>query len=377
MEYNISVSKKDVRKNRRSRARQVFLLFLIGVLAAGTTWGTIQLLSLAFGHQKAETESTLEIAIDSGSEASETRKKADETKRRKRTVLCSVRDDEAPEISLKGAETKVLILGTEYEDDGASVEDNCDYDVEIVKEGEVDAKVAGTYEIKFKAKDRMGNMSEKKRTVRVVDPASGERVIYLTFDDGPGEHTGRLLDVLAKYGVKATFFVTGYGDDAIIKREFDEGHTVALHTNTHNYAYVYSSVENYFADLYMVRDRVQRITGLAPNLIRFPGGSSNTISAVYARGIMSTLVGEVGRRGFYYADWNISSGDAGGAGTAGAVYANVVGRLGDGQYVVLQHDVKGFSVDAVEGIIQYGLENGYTFLPMNETSFLAHHGVNN
>jgi peptidoglycan/xylan/chitin deacetylase (PgdA/CDA1 family) len=93
---------------------------------------------------------------------------------------------------------------------------------------------------------------------------------------------------------------------------------------------------------------------------------------------MSVLVGEVERRGFQYADWNLSSGDAGGASTADQVYDNVVSRLGDGRYIVLQHDVKGFSVDAVERIIQYGQANGYIFLPLtNDSPFLAHHGVNN
>jgi peptidoglycan/xylan/chitin deacetylase (PgdA/CDA1 family) len=213
-----------------------------------------------------------------------------------------------------------------------------------------------------------------------VDPNNGNRIVYLTFDDGPSDaYTNRLLDILAKYGVKATFFVTGSGDDALIKREFDEGHTVALHSSSHSYAYIYANVDNYFADLYAIRDRVQRITGYAPSLIRFPGGSSNTVSALYDGGmkIMSYLTAEVERRGFNYADWNVSSGDAGGATTADQVFENVVYRLSEGRSVVLQHDVKGFSVDAVERIIQYGQANGYTFLPMTSDSFMAHHGVNN
>ena len=116
---------------------------------------------------------------------------------------------------------------------------------------------------------------------------------------------------------------------------------------------------------------------MAPTLIRFPGGSSNPVSALYSKGIMSRLVGAVGARGFRYADWNVSSGDAGGASTSEQVFNNVVSRFDDGQYVVLQHDTMGFSVDAVERIIQYGMENGYTFLPMDNESYLAHHGVNN
>lgn len=351
------VYNEDVKRSRFG----VKQILLVGVLAAGVTWGTTQLLGAI---QKGKSTTNGEVTL---------------VKRKKRSVLCSVRDDEAPEIVLEGGETRVLKLGEEYEEEGARVEDNCDEDVEVIREGEVNVKVAGVYEVKYTAKDRAGNENVKMKTVRVINPADGDRVVYLTFDDGPGEYTGRLLDILAKYGVKVTFFVTGRGEDDLIKREFEEGHTVALHSYSHNYAYIYANAENYFADLYAIQDRVQGITGVQPTLIRFPGGSSNTISARYDGGtrIMSFLSGEVERRGFSYADWNVSSGDAGGASSAEEVFENVVNRWGEGQYVVLQHDVKEFSVDAVERIVIYGLENGYTFLPMNNDSFLAHHGVNN
>ena len=289
-----------------------------------------------------------------------------------------VEDKIAPSITLNGTENKTIIRGAAYDEEGAIAKDNCDEEVSVDIDGVVNINVDGEYSLKYKAKDEAGNEAEKTRVVKVVNPETGNKIIYLTFDDGPGEFTGRLLDILAEYGVKVTFFVTGRGDDSLIKREYDEGHTVALHTNSHDYAYVYSSVNNYFTDLYAIRDRVKRITGYTPTLIRFPGGSSNMISAQYSKGIMSVLVGEVGRRGFQYADWNLSSGDAGGASTADQVYNNVVSRLGDGRYVVLQHDIKGFSVDAVERIIQYGQANGYIFLPLTSSSpFLAHHGVNN
>ncbi|MBR3233154.1 polysaccharide deacetylase [Candidatus Saccharibacteria bacterium] len=311
------------------------------------------------------------------SEVAEDEEAVTQRERGTRDFICDVRDVSAPEMVLNGLEMRAVALGAEYAEEGVMVKDNCDRFVEVMGEGEVNTSVAGVYEVKYRARDRAGNESEKVRTVRVVNPSAGERVVYLTFDDGPSEHTGRLLDVLKKYGVKVTFFVTGRGDDALIKREFEEGHTVALHTNTHNYAYLYSSDAAYFEDLYAVRDRVRRLTGTAPTLIRFPGGSSNTVSALYSRGIMSRLVGAVEARGFRYVDWNVSSGDADGAKTADNVFVNVVTRFGEGQYVVLQHDTMGFSVDAVEGIIQYGLENGYTFLPMNADSYLAHHRVNN
>ncbi len=113
--------------------------------------------------------------------------------------------------------------------------------------------------------------------------------------------------------------------------------------------------------------------------MRFPGGSSNTISAKYNRGIMSRLVGEVGARGFIYFDWNVSSGDAGGTTTSTGVYNNVVNQLGRyrGGAVVLQHDIKSFSVDAVESILKYGQEHGFSFQRLTAESFTAHHSVLN
>ena len=223
-------------------------------------------------------------------------------------------------------------------------------------------------------------ISEENDVEETYIPPVSNGTIYLTFDDGPGAHTARLLDILKKYDVKVTFFVTGSGDDALIAREYNEGHAIGLHTFSHNYSYVYSSMDNFFADLYKIQNRVKNITGYTSYLMRFPGGSSNTVSARHDGGarIMSKLAKEVTARGFAYFDWNVSSGDAGGATDSTTVYYNVVNRIKvGGDSVVLQHDVKGCSVDAVERIIQWGLANGYTFKKLDMASPTAHHGVNN
>ena len=283
----------------------------------------------------------------------------------------TIKDDEAPKIKINGSKNKTIIIGSKYNDEGATVSDNCSTP-ELKTEGSVDPNTLGTYTIKYTATDEANNTSTEERKVYVKNKEAGSRVIYLTFDDGPGAYTNQLLDILKKYNVKVTFFVTGKGDDSIIKREYDEGHTVALHTNTHNYNYIYSSQENYFEDLYAIRNRVKRITGIESNIIRFPGGTSNTVSKISMR----ELAKEVTNRGFYYFDWNVSSGDAGGTTTSDGVYNNVISNLKSGSSVVLQHDIKKFSVDAVERIIQYGLDNGYTFKALDETSPVVHHGAN-
>lgn len=291
--------------------------------------------------------------------------------------FCETMDEEAPTIALNGVETLYIKRGGSYDEPGAVASDSCDI-VEIMISGEVDTNTVGDYVIKYQSMDNSENITTATRTVHVVPEWYG--TIFLTFDDGPWTDTNRLLDILKKYNVKATFFVTGNGDDAVIKREYDEGHTVALHTWSHDYSYVYSSVENYFNDLALIQNRVKNITGYTPTLIRFPGGSSNTVSRRYDGGthIMSTLVQEVTKRGFTYFDWNISSGDAGSTTIPYEVYLNVINNLKPNDAsVVLQHDSKNFSIDAVEAIIQYGLSNGYTFDRLTTDSPTAHHPVNN
>lgn len=285
-------------------------------------------------------------------------------------------DETPPSITLNGGSDITIAVNSEYHDDGVKAYDARGETV-VTMEGSVNTAVEGEYTIKYIAMDESGNVAEIERKVRVIVP-SGR--VYLTFDDGPGPYTADLLETLAKYGVKATFFVTGAGDDDLIRREYDEGHAVGLHTLSHNYSYIYSDVANFWADLSAVQERVKNLTGSTSFLMRFPGGSSNLISKRYDGGgkIMSQLVNEVSERGFVYFDWNVSSGDAESATSPDAVYGNVVNALKyGGDSIVLQHDIKDFSVAAVEGIIQYGLEKGFVFDKLSTDSFTAHHSVNN
>ena len=123
-------------------------------------------------------------------------------------------------------------------------------------------------------------------------------------------------------------------------------------------------------------EMIHDLTGSYTNVFRFPGGSSNTVSRVNP-GIMSRLASLMPDMGYYYFDWNVDSNDAGGASTSDEVFWNVVGGCSQGANVVLQHDIKDFSVAAVERIIIWGLNNGYQFLPLEASSYGAHHGLNN
>ncbi len=285
-------------------------------------------------------------------------------------------DIEKPTIELKGSSTMYLGLTSKYSEPGYVVHDNCDSNVEVNVDNNIDTSKPGTYYVTYKAKDSSGNEEEVKRKV-IVYKENGQGVIYLTFDDGPSGSgsTLKILNILKEENVKATFFVTCSGPDNLIKREYDEGHTVALHTKTHKYSYVYSSVDNYFEDLYSVQNRVYNITGVKTNFIRFPGGSNNTVSNKYSNGIMKTLREQVEEKGFTYFDWNVSSGDAGECVTSSCVYNSVIKGLSKKRAnIVLMHDIKMFTADALRDIIKYGKANGYTFEAITSSTTPVHFG---
>lgn len=299
-------------------------------------------------------------------------------------------DPVAPELILHGDSRIVLLEGNAYKEPGYSANDNCDGDItaNVTVTGTVDAQTPGTYTLTYTVADSYENQVSVTRTVVVQkkmelptipetpQPPNG-KVIYLTFDDGPGPYTGELLDILKKYNVKATFFVVNTGYISTVKRIAAEGHTVAMHSATHNFSQIYASEDAYFADLQKMQDIIYEHAGIRPTLLRFPGGTSNTISKSNP-GIMTRLSQMVKEMGYRYFDWNVDSNDAGGASSADAVYANIVRGIGSKTYsVVLQHDIKHFSVQAVERIIQWGLANGYTFAPLNASSPACEHTPRN
>ena len=296
-----------------------------------------------------------------------------------------IREDlEGPSISINGNVNTYLQVGSSYSDKGAIANDNCDGDVSsnISFSGGVDTSKVGSYSIVYSVTDSAGNSSSLTRNVYVYGSnGSGDKVVYLTFDDGPSAYTGELLDILARYNVKATFFVTNRNPsyNHFIKRAYEEGHTIALHTSSHNYSRVYSSVDAYFEDLNEINETVKNITGSYSYLIRFPGGSSNTVSRNYSIGIMSTLSQMVTDKGYKYFDWNVSSSDADGRSHPSSEYANNIinGINGKSMSIVLQHDTNVNSIRSVGTVIEYGLSHGYTFKPLDMTSPVVHHKIAN
>ena len=135
------------------------------------------------------------------------------------------------------------------------------------------------------------------------------RRVYLTFDDGPSCYTNDILDILKEYDIKATFFVVGKTDEESLeayKRIVNEGHTLGIHSYSHKYNEIYKSVDAYAADLRKLQELIYDTTGTWSRYTRFPGGSSNTVSAVNMQLLMEYLE----EQGIVYYDWNVSSGDA-------------------------------------------------------------------
>ncbi len=205
----------------------------------------------------------------------------------------------------------------------------------------------------------------------------GRRVCYLTFDDGPSDKTLEILDILGKYRVKATFFVIESGNIEYVKKIYEAGHTIGLHTASHDYSVIYSGEEMFYRDITELSDKIYELIGVRPTLLRFPGGSSNTVSRNYCRGIMTRLVKTVGGRGYSYFDWNISSGDAENPTPSYTYIRNRVltSAAEKNSACVLMHDSadKASTVQALPEIIEGMLRMGYSIEPLKSDTYGYHH----
>lgn len=201
--------------------------------------------------------------------------------------------------------------------------------------------------------------------------------VYLTFDDGPSKYTDDILDILDRYGVKATFFVVGKESDSAreaMKEIVDRGHTLGMHSYTHKYAEIYDSLESFAEDYGKIRDYIYEVTGVESRVYRFPGGSSNTISDID----MEEFADYLDAQGVRFFDWNISSGDGGRK--LLSVETLVKNSTEDIERfetsVILMHDAasKSTTVDALPAIIENILALEDTvILPITEDTELVQH----
>lgn len=201
-----------------------------------------------------------------------------------------------------------------------------------------------------------------------AQPDTDRPVIYLTFDDGPSANTAQVLDTLKANGIKATFFVVNSdldGSEDLYRRIVNEGHTIGIHTYSHRYTDIYSSVDSYLADFEKMFTKVYEITGVKPDIFRFPGGSIN----VYNQDMYMELIAEMLRRGFTYYDWNVASGDAGQTFTAQQIENAVVQGVGNkSRSIVLLHDssTKQATVASLQNIIDH-FKGTHEFMALDNT----------
>ncbi len=301
-------------------------------------------------------------------------------------------DTTPPEIVFTdGDEITIYASDTYFFDDpGYIAYDSVDGDLtdRVVISGHINPCAVGTYYLTYSVEDNYGNTAVAYRTVHVIDdgtcstPDDTGYVIYLTFDDGPSQYTEELLDILDVYNVKVTFFTLGSSYPEIMADEVARGHAIAIHSATHDYSKIYSSEDAFFEDLEKQRETIYAATGVYTNLIRFPGGSSNTVSRKYCTGIMTKLTQSVTEQGYYYFDWDVVSGDAGDTTDTEEIYNNIISGIqscakSGNDAVILQHDTKKYSIDAVERVIRWAIQNGYSFDVLSEDGPEVHSKVNN
>lgn len=214
---------------------------------------------------------------------------------------------------------------------------------------------------------------------KVYPPAT--KVCYLTFDDGPSDNTLKILDILANYGAKATFFVVGSSKLQYLPNIKAGGHAIGAHANSHSYSSIYSSTTNFFVDYEYLQQKIEAQIGSRTLIMRFPGGSNNTVSKKYCHGIMTELAKQVQDSGYRYFDWNVDSGDASGNNVAKSrIVNNVLNQARNKNAIcVLMHDTdaKDTTVAALPEIIEGLKMQGYSFEALTTESYGFHFVVNN
>ncbi len=207
-----------------------------------------------------------------------------------------------------------------------------------------------------------------------VNPDPSKRKVYLTFDDGPYDYTDRVLDILAQYNIKATFFTVGrfmfrYPDT--LKRMAAEGHVIGSHTDSHDFNIIYKSPEAFLEDVAKWREDLKAQVGYDAGayVLRFPGGTTN--SSIGGRSGRGAYVEAVNAAGYYAFDWSIGFNDKWLAGNVNNLpkpeyfwqsYLETYSYYGKTDpLIVLIHDTEEESVNLLARLIEDLLAKGFEF----------------
>lgn len=247
----------------------------------------------------------------------------------------------------------------------------------ITKVSDSDVVKAQEKEVKTTKEPKKASTAEP--TIKPTDDTTTKKV-YLTFDDGPGSQTGKILDILKKNHVKATFFVTGKEDASskkMYKRIVKEGHTLAMHSYSHIQDVIYDSKEAFAKDLKQINRCLYEATGVHTKFYRFPGGSSTQNTSLPIQNFIDVL----NKNHYLYLDWNVISPDIN---NANATKEQVVTGVMQGvdaydTAVVLMYDVadKPITVKALPSIIKQIKAKNYELLSVDESMILIQHSNGN
>lgn len=226
------------------------------------------------------------------------------------------------------------------------------------------------------ASNDISNVNANAQSNVIAPDGTDKTNVYLTFDDGPSDNTDSILDTLSRYNVKATFFLVAKEDQASkdkIKRIANEGHSVGVHSYSHKYSEIYSSIDAFKNDVSSMVNYLEPNIGYKPKLYRFPGGSSNKVTNVDIQDCISYI----NSQGMKYYDWNVSSGDAvSNAYTADELVENVMKDvLKYKTSVVLLHDAnaKGTTAEALPRLIETLQAANVNILPITDSTPLVQH----
>lgn len=260
-------------------------------------------------------------------------------------------------------------------------------ELQQIKENLLLKDSAGTVQGTVTSGDSMESIEQAVSNAIVSEPPIPDSVpepeakhkVYLTFDDGPSKQTDKVLDILDEYGVKATFFVVGRdGEEAKerLKKIYERGHTIGMHSFSHDYTDIYESVDAFRADFLKSKEFIFDAIGVESKFYRFPGGSSNTLSKLN----MSVFVDFLQKQGVEYYDWNISSGDGGGnLMPVDMILENCVKHISRYETsIILMHDSanKTTTVEALPELLEQILAMEDTvILPITENSKPIHHTI--
>lgn len=231
----------------------------------------------------------------------------------------------------------------------------------------IDTAIKNKREDVFKLASELESKIKKKETKY--------KIAYLTFDDGPYYNTYKVLNILKKNKVKATFFTTNVnGEKCYDNKKYNchelyaainkDNHTIANHTYTHGWNKgLYKSAANFIDAVKKQEQLIKSKTGVITNIVRFPGGSS-TPKAQGGKSRLNSMIEELRKNGYGWVDWTAQDGDGGSLNSKATGWKNFTGSISEGIEVVLFHDYSTITTSLLEDAIKYLQNKNYILLPL-------------